>query len=114
MIGRKHFFYCLFVLIILGITACLGGPAKYDSFAQCLTEKGVIMYGTGWCSHCKNQKNEFGSSFQYVDYVDCDRYKSECLKAGVKGYPTWVIEGVNYPGEQPLYKLASLSGCDLD
>ena len=32
------------------------------SLAQCLTEKEVIMYGTEWCSHCKNQKAMFGES----------------------------------------------------
>jgi len=104
----------LFILIIsLAINGCSNKPGEYDAFAQCLTEKDVVMYGTEWCSHCQNQKKEFGKSFQYINYVDCDFQKSECNKAGVKGYPTWNIDGTNYPGEQPLYRLASLSGCEL-
>ena len=25
---------------------------ELDNFAQCLTDNGVKMYGTDWCSHC--------------------------------------------------------------
>ncbi len=106
-------FCFLFVFLLVALSACSTGPGKLDDFAQCLTEKGATMYGTAWCSHCKNQKELFGNSFKYVDYVDCDYNKQECLDNGVRGYPTWKINGENYPGEQSLYKLASLSGCDL-
>jgi len=82
-----------------------------DALAQCLTKKGSVMYGTEWCPYCKTQKNMFGSPFQYINYVDCDKYKDKCANAGVGGYPTWVINGENYPGVQPLPRLASLSGC---
>lgn len=111
---QKIIFCFLFILIIsVVLTGCSRGPGKYDTFAQCLTEKGVKMYGTEWCSHCKNQKKMFGKSFQFVDYIDCDRNKDECLRNGVRGYPTWIIDGEKYPGEQPLYRLASLSGCEV-
>lgn len=83
------------------------------SFAQCLTEKGVTMYGTEWCGHCKNQKEMFGNAFQYINYVDCDLDKAACSAAGVRGYPTWNIDGENYPGEKPLAQLSELSGCEL-
>ena len=88
-------------------------PGQYDDFATCLSEAGIIMHGTDWCSHCQAQKAMFGSSFDYVNYVNCDFNKETCLIAGVTGYPTWTIDGQNYPGQQPLAKLASLSGCAL-
>lgn len=76
------------------ISACSNNsPAELDTFAQCLTEKGVIMYGIEWCPHCQNQKAAFGDSFDYVHYVDCDLSGSVCDAAGVEGYPTWVIDG---------------------
>jgi len=107
-------FYFLFLLIFsLTLTACSKGPGKYDTFAQCLFEKDAIMYGTEWCSHCQNQKKAFGKSFQYINYVDCDKYSEECLKNGVRGYPTWIINEESYSGEQSLPRLASLSGCEL-
>ena len=71
------------------------------------------MYGTEWCSHCQNQKKEFDSSFQYVNYVDCDKDREKCTEAEIRGYPTWRINGENYPGEQRLERLAVLSGCEL-
>ena len=88
--------------------------SESGALAQCLTEKGATMYGTEWCSHCKNQKALFGKSFQYVDYIDCDKNKAECQKAGIRGYPTWNINGQNYPGGQSLEKLSILSGCGLN
>ena len=107
----------LLMIFLVGCSSITGkatdSPGELDSFAKCLTEKNVKMYGTEWCSHCKNQKAAFGSSFQYVDFVDCDENRNECSSAGVTGYPTWKIDGQNYPGQQPLNKLASLSGCEL-
>ena len=104
----------LIVISLLVIAGCSPQTKVPDSFAQCLSEKGAIMYGTEWCPHCKNQKALFGSAFQYVNYVDCDLNRDACIKAGVEGFPTWVIDGNNYPGEQPLARLASLSGCELN
>jgi glutaredoxin len=108
----ENYFLFIFVILLV-LTACSKGPSTYDFFAQCLSEKGVKMYGTDWCSHCKNQKEMFGNSFQYITFIDCDWNKDECLSAGVEGYPTWIIDGENYPGEQSLNRLASLSGCKL-
>ena len=82
---------------------------RYDEFSKYLTEQGATMYGTEWCSHCKNQKKLFGSSFQYINYVDCDKNKAACAKAGVSSYPTWKINGQNYLGEQSIERLAELS-----
>ena len=89
------------------------GSEELDKFAQCLTEKGVQMYGTEWCSHCKNQKKLFGSSFEFIDYIDCDEDRAECVKAEVTGYPTWRVNGQNYPGEKSLERLGNLGGCEL-
>jgi len=109
----KIIFYFLFIFIFLAASGCSNKSGKYDDFAKCLTEKDVTMYGTEWCSHCKNQKALFGKSFKHVDYVDCDRNKQECRNNGIEGYPTWVINGEKYPGEMSLEYLGALSGCEL-
>lgn len=110
----KLIFPFLFILtILLVLTGCAKNSTNYGSFAQCLSEKGAVMYGTEWCSHCKNQKEMFGDSFQYISYVDCDWNADQCSNAGVKGYPTWIIDGKMYSGEQKLERLASLTGCQL-
>jgi glutaredoxin len=82
-----------------------------QTLAQCLTEKGAVMYGTEWCSHCNNQKRAFGDDFKDIKFVDCDQDTLACREAGIRGYPTWVINNQKYPGEQSLNKLKSLAGC---
>lgn len=103
-------------IVVLGvlIAGCSSEQGRYDSFAQCLTEKGAIMYGVDWCSHCQNQKRLFGDSFKYINYVNCEQHKKDCLRAGVEGYPTWKINKTSYSGEQSLERLASLTGCKLE
>jgi len=107
--------YIIIALLLVGIffgykniTGNVVKSGQYDEFAKYLTEQNVKMYGTEWCPHCKNQKKLFGSSFQYIDYIDCDKNRQECLSAGVQGYPTWKINSQNYPGEQSLERLAQL------
>jgi hypothetical protein len=110
--------FTIFVLLLSSvlITACSKpqDDGKFDGFATCLTEKNAIMYGTEWCSHCQNQKKMFGSSFEYVNFVDCDANPTACDVAGVTGYPTWQINGELYPGVQSFYDLAKLTGCTLE
>ena len=104
----------LFIISVLLLAGCSKTPTdntNYDAFATCMTAVGATMYGTEWCPHCKTQKEMFGNSFKLIDYVDCDKYKNDCIAAGIDGYPTWKINGTNYPGTQNLYILASKSGC---
>jgi len=93
-------------------------PGKYDDFAKCLTEKGAAMYGAYWCSHCAAQKEMFGDSFKYINYVECDpngqNAKPElCQQVGIQGYPTWIINGETYEGVRQLAELASVTNCAL-
>lgn len=89
----------------------------YDKFAQCLTEKGAIMYGAVWCEHCKEQKKVFSDSFKYIKYVECPENEKLCIDKGVQGYPTWIMgetiieEGFNK--NTTMKKLASSTGCEL-
>ena len=93
---------------------------NYDVFAQCLTDKGVVMYGASWCTHCKKQKEAFGSSFQYVKYIECSvqtgqqGQAEECDAAGITSYPSWVFNGgKKLEGELSFNELAKISGCEL-
>ncbi len=92
-------------------------PGKYADLAKCLTEKGVIMYGSYWCQHCQSQKEAFGDDVQFLPYQECDDSgkggdHKVCLEAGVTSYPTWYFPGQgNLVGSQPLYLLGKLSNC---
>lgn len=85
-----------------------------DAFAKCLSEKGVVMYGAEWCPHCQNEKNTFGTSFQYVTYVECPQHPQKCIERSIQGYPTWIFyDGKRLEGEQGLQTLSQESGCKL-
>lgn len=95
-------------------TAPVVDTEQTTKLAECLKEKGVTMYGTEWCGHCKNQKALFGEAFAKASYVDCDAQRQVCLDAGVRGFPTWIdAQGNQYPGTQQLAKLAEIGGCEM-
>jgi len=86
----------------------------HDDLAQCLTKQGVVMYGTEWCPHCQDQKRDFGESFRYVTFINCDINQGACDAAGVEGYPTWSFpQGEPLFGEQELTVLAERAGCSV-
>jgi hypothetical protein len=95
-------------------------PGEYDEFAKCLTEAGVKMYGAYWCSHCQNQKDMFGNSWNYINYIECSLpnrggQTSFCTQAGIGGYPTWETQsGERFARELTFEQLSQLSGCALN
>ena len=109
-----------FIILVIGLGLALfllgdkGHAHNYDGFAMCLSENGATMYGANWCSHCQNQKHMFGDSFEYVNYVECPDNQDLCIEKGIEGYPTWIINGMKYPGEHTLEELSQLTGCSLD
>ena len=108
-------------VIIAAIFFFTGGneveAGRYDEFAKCITETGAIFYGSFQCTHCTTQKNLFGSSMQYVKYIECGPLGGPqtlaCQQAGINSYPAWDIKGNRYTGVQQLSKLAELTGCQL-
>ena len=92
---------------------------KYDTFAQCLKDKGAVFYGAFWCSHCQNTKAEFGSSAKLLNYIECSTADGQgqldvCNQKNITGYPTWEFaDGSRLEGEVPLTQLAEKTGCEL-
>jgi hypothetical protein len=93
--------------------------SRLDAFSKCLTAKQAKMYGAYWCPHCEEQKEKFGSSFQYAPYVECGIKGSKaiepvCTEAGIKRFPTWVFaDGSRVEGEHDLQFLGEQTGCSL-
>lgn len=116
------FWLVIVLLIVIGVGSSFyvsKQPGKYDTFAQCLTDKGVIFYGAFWCPHCQATKRMFGSSQRLLPYVECSTPNGQdqlqvCKDAGVQSYPTWVFpDGTRLNGERTLAELSSASGCQL-
>jgi len=113
-----------FVLIVLIAGAFAGvwylgklrGRQKVDRFAQCLSDKGTVMYGLFWCPHCEEQKEAFGSSFRNIHYVECgtpDHHEQpQCSAEGLKDFPTWRFAGgERITGGMSFQELAAKTGC---
>lgn len=83
-----------------------------DAFAQCLTNRGMKMYGVNGCGFCQQQKNMFGAAFTYIDYIDCIQQGQVCDQKGITGYPTWEDGSDNfYLGVQSFSSLGRISDC---
>ncbi len=91
------------------------GTAEIE-LAKYLTQKGAKMYSAYWCPHCYEQKQLFGKqAWEQIANVECaaDAKKNPqpeaCAKAGIKGFPTWSINGKLDSGVKKLAKLAELT-----
>lgn len=115
-----------YILLIFGVTVVIivaamvalsnmstpPSNSKIDIFAQCLTQKGVTMYGAYWCPHCQAQKKLFGESFKYVKYVECTQNVKLCQEKKIDGYPAWTFkDGSRLSGELSFEKLAEKTSC---
>jgi len=129
---KKEFLIALLVFIIV-LSSCTSqttgqspqtSSANLDSFAQCLKEKGVKMYGSYICSACLATKKMFGSSFGYIEEIEChpkgpNPQTDLCLKRDIKKTPTWILEkdGVEInrlEGYQTFELLGEFSGCPFE
>jgi hypothetical protein len=119
--SRNTLTWAAIVLVILGAYGAwwYHQNHRYDEFAKCLSAKQVKMYGAYWCPHCADQKEEFGKSFRYINYVECAIQGSRemtpaCKAAKVQHFPSWqfgsnpLVEGIF-----PLQELSDKTGCSL-
>jgi len=121
------------VIILIGIisivlfTGCGAESTQSDSgdytqneiqeIAKCMTEKGVIMYGSISCPHCTDQKARFGDAVQFINYVECNAFENKkdaelCVEKGIEALPTWDLpNGDRILGNYPISELAEKTGC---
>lgn len=75
-----------------------GAPYFAASFLFRLSEAGAKMYGAFWCSHCYDQKMDFGrEAMAEFPYVEC--FPQGWKKVGAAG--SWVVP-------HPLWTTAAL------
>lgn len=120
--GVTIFWVVLILLIVGGFGASWYMstlPGKYDTLAQCLTDKGVKFYGAFWCLHCQEQKKMFGNSEKLLPYVECSQPNGRdrtqiCIDMDIQQYPTWIFpDGERLTGEIAPEVLAEKAGCEV-
>jgi len=109
---KKIMFYSVSSMIVVLIAVAFGfnfvqsqKPGALDSFAQCLTDKGAIMYGATFCQYSHAQKGLFGNSVKFLDVRDFSK------DPNVRVTPTWLINGQYYENVQSFDRLATVTGC---
>lgn len=117
---NKSVYYSAFaVVVVVGLVAVIvylmsPEPFSDDAFVKCLTEKGFVFAGTDGCGYCKQQKDLFGSSLEFVDYKNCDIETQWCAENGITRYPTWVdSQGIKHRGVKSPAALSGMSDCEL-
>jgi hypothetical protein len=94
-------------------------PGMYDAFAKCIAQTGTKFYGAFWCPHCAAEKTEFGTSEQYLPYIECSLPDESgqtqvCIDAKIQSYPTWQFpDGSRESGTLSLQELSAKTGCAL-
>jgi hypothetical protein len=115
------------IAVIVAIAIAVGyyfynrSQHKYDSFARCLRDRGLKMYGAWWCPHCQDQKEKFAASFEYAPYIECGikgdpkGQNPQCKEDGIKHYPTWQFPPTGERVERvfELQELSDRTGCPL-
>ena len=112
----------LLIIIVLhlhysGYIGKTAGPEDpwVRGLAEHLVKTDAKFYGASWCPHCSEQKELFGTSSSRVPYTECSPggprapQAQVCNDAGIKTYPTWIINGQRYSGTQSLDSLAQFS-----
>jgi len=114
---KKYFIIIGLILIVGLISATIyiksSKSGKANEFAQCLSEKNVVVYGNDYCTYTNQNLNFFGSSKKYLNYIKCIDNEQLCNEKGVEITPTWEINGKTYSGVLNFDKLSELSGCEL-
>ena len=85
-------------------------------FAKYLKDNVVVKYSAYWCPNCLNQSELFGKqAYKELNVVECarDGINSQtqlCIDKGIKGFPTWEINGKLFLGVLSINELSELTG----
>ena len=68
-----------------------------DALADCLSSKGVLMYGSYTCSACRATRKMFGDSFEKITEIECNPHAPDtqadlCLEKEIAQTPAWILE----------------------
>ena len=85
------------------------------SLANHLKQNGVIKYSAYWCPNCHEQAELFGKkAYKKLSVIECARDGKNsqtelCIEKGIKGFPSWEINGEIFLGVKTLEELSELT-----
>ena len=85
-------------------------------FAKYLKDNNVVKYSAYWCPNCLHQSELFGKqAYRELNVVECSRdginsQTQLCIDKGIKGFPTWEINGNLFLGVLSINELSELTG----
>lgn len=94
---------------------------EITTFSQCLEEKGMKIYGAGWCGYCQQLIEYFGGKEAiapiFIECSDAERNPTEnaelCDQEGIQGFPTIKVNGEIYQGPRTFEGFSEITGCSL-
>ncbi len=87
---------------------------KEKAFAECLKEKGVLIFGQSTETNTLSQLNVLGN-YAYKVYVDCIGTNLEvCQQLGVTEVPTIVVGNSSVTGVHTLDWFEQMTGCAME
>lgn len=109
-VGALHFYY--------DYDRLLARPTdpQLTSLAVHLSDTGARYYGAFWCAACQQQNALFGAAKDQLPYTECTpngRHGAvafECVRADIRSFPTWIINGERHMGVLEPRELARRSG----
>ena len=99
----------IFAVIILSlIILTRSHPDVSEELAYCIGQNSVLYMQTG-CHACEIQEQYFGENVKFLNTINCWIEGEKCL--GIKGTPTWIINGEEYLGARSVEELKELTNC---
>ena len=92
---------------------------KAIRIANHLNQNGVIKYSAYWCPKCLEQAEFFGKkAYKKLSVIECatdgKNSKTElCIEKGIKGFPSWEINGEIFLGVKTLEQLSELTNFEI-
>jgi hypothetical protein len=92
---------------------------EIKTFSNCLAEKGLIVYGAGWCSYTNSLVDYFGGKENMggvlVECSDENQQPTEnaeiCQQEKIEGYPTIKFGGETLNIPRTFEAMAEVTGC---
>lgn len=94
------------------VSQSIGQINKVRDFADCLENKGLVVFGLSNDTPTTLQFNILGGTYATKIYRSCDGSQlQQCVDAGITQVPTAVYEGRGHAGVQPISFFENLTAC---